>query len=152
METHTYPDPRVSRLVNLYSIPVKFITTEDPGVMARFHSYWTPTFMIHDVDGNEHRRSYGALDPNRFLGEFSLGNALSYLHTGRFHKAVKLLDEATHYTALDPLRHNENLYWIAVANYRVSEDPQDLEDGWIALREQYPGSEWSRKCDFFFRE
>ena len=150
MEANTYPDPRVSRYVNEFAIPVQFNVVEDPGATARYHSFWTPTVMLYDVDGNEYRRSYGMLTPERFLSEMSLGYALRFLHSGQFEKTLEKVEDALEYTRADPLRHAENYYWLGVAKYRATDDPDGLGEGWQELRSHYPDSDWARKTDFFF--
>ncbi|MCL5103963.1 MAG: hypothetical protein M1133_07610 [Armatimonadetes bacterium] len=152
MRDNTYPDPRVSRLINQSTVPVQFNIVEDPGAMLRYHSFWTPTMMLQDADGVEYRRSYGALSPEAFLAEFSLGKALRYLHSGNFRKAIDLLEHARNYTAVHPERNAENHYWLAVGKYRATDDPAELEHGWQELRAKHPSSDWARKTDFSFAD
>src|ERR671929_835427 len=68
----TYPDPKVEREINEHFIPVQFNVVEQPEVMDQFNTPWTPTLIVQDAEGREHRRSQGYLDPARFLGEMSL--------------------------------------------------------------------------------
>ncbi len=53
MKEHTFPDPRVTRMINEFVVPVQFNVVEDPGAMRRFHSHWTPCAMLQDSDGSE---------------------------------------------------------------------------------------------------
>ena len=147
MAERTYPDPRVTRFINERFVPVQFNVVENPGAQLRFHAFWTPCIMLQDVEGNEHRRSYGSLLPDQFLAELSLAHGLRFLHTGHFGKALDLLEAATEFTEADPYRHPENLYWLGVARYRVSGNAKDLDLGWDELIERHLDSDWAIRAN-----
>ena len=46
---------------------MRFNTLEEPQVPADFDSGWTPTLIIEDPEGREHRRSKGYLDVRRLV-------------------------------------------------------------------------------------
>jgi len=145
MAANTYPDPRVSRFINQHTIPVQFNVKEDVGAPSRYHAQWTPAIIYQDVDGNEFRRSFGPLNPDQFLAEFSLANALRFYHSGQFDKSAGLFEQALEYTQIDPWRHAENLYWIGPARYEGSGSVDDLMAGFKKLQETYPNSDWTKK-------
>ena len=145
MAMHTYPDPRVTRFINDFAVPVQFNVKEDPGAHLRYHAFWTPCLILQDVDGNEHRRSIGPLSPEQFLAEFSLGYGLRFLNTGNFGKAVELLQEALNHTPALPARHAENIYFMGVAKFELDGKVQHLSTEWEKLASQYPDSEWTAK-------
>src|SRR6266536_823990 len=68
----TYPDPEVERFIESHFIPVQFNVVEQPEVMDRFNTPWTPTLIVEDAHGREHRRAQGFHDAKRFLGEMAL--------------------------------------------------------------------------------
>ncbi|MBI4311871.1 MAG: thioredoxin family protein, partial [Chloroflexi bacterium] len=68
----TYPDFSVQEYIKKRFVPVRFNVVAKPEVMDRFNASWTPTIIVEDVRGREHRRSVGYLDPKRFLGELAL--------------------------------------------------------------------------------
>lgn len=145
MGANTYPDPRVSRFINEYTIPVQFNVKEDVGAQSRFHAHWTPALVFQDVDGIEYRRSFGSLNADQFLAEFWLARGLRYYHSGQFDKATEIFEEALEHTKFDPLRHSENLYWIGPAKYEGSGSLDDLINGFKKVQEAYPGSDWAKK-------
>ena len=145
MGANTYPDPRVSRFINEHTIPVQFNVKEDVGAPFRYHAQWTPAIFYQDVDSNEFRRSFGPLNPDQFLAEFSLAHALRFYHSGQFDKSAELLEHALEYTKSDPLRHAENLYWIGPAKYEGSGTLDDLTIGFKKLQQAYPDSDWAKK-------
>ncbi len=146
MGANTYPDPRVSRFINEHSVPVQFNIKEDVGAPFRYHAQWTPAIMWYDFEGNEYRRSFGSLNPDQFLAEFALAHALRFYHGGQFDRSVELFEQAQEYTKYDPVRHAENLYWIAAAKYESSTGTaDDLMAGWRKLQEAYPDSDWAKR-------
>ena len=68
----TYPDGAVRAYIEEHFVPVRFNTIERPEVEESFNSGWTPTIIVDDAEGREHRRSQGYLDPRRFIGEMAL--------------------------------------------------------------------------------
>lgn len=151
MNEYTYANPRVHSLVEEISVPVRVDTSVDPGALRRYHSFWTPCILLRDPDGTEYRRSYGALDVDHFLSEFSIGDALRYLDHGRYEQAVLLLRKSMTYTSRTRALHPESLYWLGVAQYKLTGDVDALEEEWRSLRMQHPESTWTRKSDFLFQ-
>ena len=145
MEAFTYPDPRVSRLMNDLTIPVQFNVKQDVGAPMRYHSQWTPSVIYQDVEGVEFRRSYGPLNAEQFLAEFSLAHALRHYHSGDFDEAAELFEQALEFTQSDPLRYPENLYWIGPAKYEGSGSVDDLMAGFKRLQQECPDSDWTKK-------
>ena len=72
MGERTYPDEAAESYLEWHFVPVRYNTTEEPEVEADFNSGWTPTIIVEDPEGREHRRSQGYLDMPRFTGEMSL--------------------------------------------------------------------------------
>jgi hypothetical protein len=144
----TYPDPKVERYIEEYFIPVQFNVVEQPEVMDRFNTPWTPTLIVQDVEGREHRRSQGYFDPRRFLGEMALARLLAALNRRDFTTARERSAETLDLTRGDPAREPEAIYWTAVAAYKASEDAQQLLQGWNRLLDQFPESDWARRVEF----
>ncbi|HTE20754.1 MAG TPA: thioredoxin family protein, partial [Armatimonadota bacterium] len=61
----TYPDPAVEAYIEEHFIPVQFNVSEQPEAMEQFNTPWTPTLIVQDAEGREHRRAQGYLDPKR---------------------------------------------------------------------------------------
>ena len=144
----TYPDPAVEQYLRDHFIPVQFNVAEQPEVMDQFNTPWTPTLIVQDADGREHRRSQGYLDPGRFLGEMSLAWLKDAIDRRDFNAARERSTEAMDRTKGDPTREPEALYWSSVAAYKASEDPNNLLQGWNRLMDQFPQREWARRVEF----
>ncbi|MFN3651101.1 MAG: hypothetical protein ACK47B_16120 [Armatimonadota bacterium] len=144
----TYPNPEVERYIAEHFVPVQFNVAERPEVMERFHTPWTPTLIVLDAKGVEHRRSQGYLDPERFLGEMALARLKAAIDEQQFDRARELAQEALRITEGDPTRHPEARYWASVADYKSSNDSQRLLDGWNRLLDEAPESEWARRAEF----
>ena len=144
----TYPNPDVERFIQQRFIPVQFNVAEQPEAMERFNSTWTPTLIVQDAEGREHRRSQGYLDPPRFLGEMALAWLKDAIDRGDFAAARDRATEALEWTRGDPAREPEALYWAAVAAYKASEDANQLVQGWNRLMSEFPESEWAKRAEF----
>lgn len=143
----TYSNEEVRDYVGLRFAPVQLDIVEEPGWKERFNSNWTPTLIVEDVEGREHRRSQGYLDARRFLAEMSLAYLKDALNRGDFGTALSRKDEALAMTKGDSEREPEARYWAAVANYRGNEQPNDnLSGGWLPLMEAFPESDWAKKA------
>lgn len=147
----TYPDPAAEGYIEEHFVPVRFNTIEQPEVERGFDSGWTPTLIVEDAEGREHRRSQGYLDTSRFVGEMALARLKSAIDRHEYEDAVGLSEEALLRTAGDPARYPEALYWAAVAAFEVSGDRQDLTGGWEPLLDGFPESEWARKAGYVRR-
>jgi hypothetical protein len=144
----TYPDPEVERYLSHYFIPVQFNVVEQPEVMDQFNTPWTPTIIIQDAEGREHRRSQGYLDPKRFLGELALGRLKDAIDRRDFREAQARIDEALRLTKGDPAREPEAEYWAAVAAYKATDDASRLLQGWNRLIDDHAESEWAKRASF----
>src|SRR5438045_7917213 len=103
----TYPNVEVAEYVEKYFAPVQINIEEDPGAMQRYHTPWTPTIIIEDATGVEHRRSQGYLDPKSFIAELSLARLKAAIDRQDFAKAQELTKEALQKTAGDVEREAE---------------------------------------------
>lgn len=144
----TYPDQQVERFIQDHFIPVQFNVVEQPESMTRFNTPWTPTLIVLDAEGKEHRRSQGYLDAKRFLGEFALAVLKDAIDRQDYATAQQRSPEALRLTQGDPEREPEAIYWSSVAAYKASGDPQQLLGGWNRLLDQFPQSEWAKKVEF----
>jgi len=144
----TYPDADVQRVIEEKFVPVKFDVVEQPDSMDRFHTPWTPTLIVEDAEGVEHRRSQGYLDPRRFLAEMAMAQMKDAVDRRDYPEAERRSAAALAATGGDPERHPEAIYWSAVAAYKASGDPARLLAGWNRLLDDFAGSEWARKVEF----
>jgi hypothetical protein len=144
----TYPNPEVERYIQQHFIPVQFNVVEQPEVMQQFNASWTPTLIVQDAEGREHRRSQGYLDSQRFLGEMALARLKDAIDRQDFKSAQERSREALDLTKGDPEREPEAQYWASVAAYKANEDPNQLVQGWNRLLDQFPQSEWAKRAEF----
>ena len=144
----TYPDPEVERLINEHFIPVQFNVAEQPEVMDQFNTPWTPTLIIQDAEGREHRRSQGYLDAKRFIAEMNLAYLKDAIDRRNYPTANERATEALERTKGDPFREPEALYWASVAKYKATNESGSLTGGWNRLLDEFPDSEWARKVEF----
>ena len=148
MGSETYPDGSVQNYVEEHFIPIRFNVLEQPEAEEIFNSGWTPTVIVEDAEGREHRRSQGYLDPKRFVGELALARLKDAIDHRDFGTACERSQSALKQTEGDAARRPETLYWSAVAAYRVSGDRDDLIEGWNRLLEEFPRSEWAERAGY----
>lgn len=110
MEAETYPDGEVQVYTERRFVPVRFNVLERPEVAEHFNSGWTPTIIVEDAEGREHRRSQGYLDPERFIGEMSLAHLMDATDRRGFGAASDRLEEVLERVGGDPAREPEALY------------------------------------------
>lgn len=144
MGERTYPDEAAKSYLEEHFVPVRFDTLEEPEVEAGFG--WTPTLIVEDPEGREHRSSQGYLDVRRFVGELSLARLKDAIDRHDYEAAAERAGEALYRTAGDPNREPEALYWRAVAAFEASGDRDDLSGGWEPLMDGFPESEWAEKA------
>lgn len=149
MGESTYPDPEVEDYIERHFAPIRFNTIEQPEMEAALGSGWTPTLIVEDADGTEHRRSQGYLDARRFLGQMALSRLQVSLDHRDFDAASELAEEVLRLTQGDAHREPEALYWSAVVAYKLSGgDREKLIGGWTQLLERFPESEWAERASY----
>ncbi len=144
----TYPNPEVEQYIKAHFVPVQYNVVDQPDVMDRFHSVWTPTIIVETPDGTDVRRSQGYLDPKRLIGELALARLQAAINGHDFTRAKQLAPEALHMTRGDADREPEALYWASVADYKSTNDVNNLMNGWNRLLDQFPQSEWAKRAEF----
>jgi hypothetical protein len=142
----TYPDPRVIQMVNDNFIPVQINVVEHPEFTDQFLARWTPTIIILDASGHEHRRQFGYTLPIDFLAELEIGLAQESFDNKRYEEAIK------HYESIvanysDSYLAPEALYMVGVSRYRATGDGNHLGVYWDEVMERFPESRWARAGD-----
>jgi len=144
----TYPNAEVCSYIAEHFVPVQYNVVEQPDAMRWFNSAWTPTILIQDADGREHRRTHGYLDPRRMVAELALGRLQAAIDRQDFQQATALSEEALSRCHGDPEREPEAQYWASVAAYKATNDTSKLLEGWNILLNRYPDSEWAHRAEF----
>ena len=144
----TYPNPEVQSFIEQQFVPVQYNVKDNPGAFQQFNSSWTPTIIIQDADGREHRKSEGYLDPQRFLAEMSLGLVKAALNRRDYAEAKRFAEEAVQRSKGDAQREPEALYWQAVVAYRETGNAEPLLGGWNRLLDEFPDSDWAKRAEF----
>src|SRR5262245_19700607 len=102
MDAVTYADARVQQYIREHFVPVQFNVVEQPEVMQRFNTPWTPTVIVQDADGREHRRSQGYLDAQRFLAEVALARLQAAVDRQDFERAERIAADVQKLAKGDP--------------------------------------------------
>lgn len=151
MDTVTYPSDQVVTSVQDYFVPVKIKVKERPELCEKYDVHWTPTVLFLNPEGKVIERVDGYLPPEDFFPQMQLALAKVELGRNNFMKAKDLFGRIEK-SSPQALAAPEALYWAGVASYKGSGQFQECLDYWKRLREQYPGSEWSKKASFVFEK
>jgi thioredoxin-related protein len=144
MDTVTYPDHRVAQFIEGHFIPARVRVKENPQLAEDYFVSWTPNVVIADDRGKVHYRVEGYLPPEEFIAHLSLGMGKYWFDHKQFIQAKERFDEvARRHAGTDAGA--EALYWLGVAQYKLSQDPAQLLPSWQKLAQEYPGSEWTKR-------
>lgn len=146
MDAVTYPHPRVREAL-ASMVPVKVSFTQQSEVAGALGAVWTPTFQFRTPDDRLVRASTGYLEPEAFLVELALGEAMVAFAERRYADAEAACLRAAREAAVSP-QTPEALYWLAVARYRATGRGEALKEGWNELLDRYPGTLWAMKASF----
>lgn len=148
MSTVTYSDQGAQHYIDEHFIPVQLNVKQEPAVMDRYNICWTPTLIVHDEEGREHRRSEGFFNPQMFCAEMALGRLKHKLNRGQFPDAKNMLEDVAKQTKGDREREPEMLFWSGVAFYRADHDTKQLLAKWNEVLDQFPDSDWAKRVEF----
>lgn len=142
----TYPEPAVAGTMNNSYIPLQINTNEASAkpIVERYRQVWTPDLRMLDADGFEYYRWNGYLPPFEFLPQMFVAEAHARLRQKNVKAAAEVYNKVVERFPTS-LVAPEAAYYAAVANYRASENPEELENGWKKLRSLYPQSDWRLK-------
>jgi len=144
MDAVTYPDETVAKFIEEHLIPLRVRYDAKP-LSDHFNVRWTPTLVVLDQDGNEHRRTTGFLPPKELIPALLVGMAKVFFDQDRFDEALPLLDNVvSEYPASKAAP--EAVYFRGVSHYKRSQDPQPLKQAYETLTSDYPESEWANKA------
>jgi hypothetical protein len=144
MDTVTYPDRRVAEFLVNHFVPARVRVKESPRLVAEYLASWTPNVVVIDGPGNVHYRVEGYLPPEEFLAHLSLGIGKYWLNLKQVDRARGRFEEVAQRHARTDAG-AEALYWLGVAQYKLSHDTAQLRPIWQRLAQEYPSSEWTTR-------
>jgi TolA-binding protein len=145
LENTTYSDPDVAKYINEHFVPVQLNQRENQRFFDTMKIIWTPTNTVCNSRGTELDRWTGYLPPNQFLPRIIFANARVAMAEGDWTAAIDGLSDIT-LTYGDSLVASEALYWLGVAQWKMTRDFDRLSDAWWRLMKEYPGSEAAAKA------
>jgi len=151
MDTETYPNEKVARVLNESFVPLKLVLSEIPQLAKKFNVAWTPTFLVVDSAEAVHSRSVGWLPPDEFKAELDVALGLAFFQTGNYGEAKARFDHVIqhHPKALSAA---DALYWYGVADYRATGQKETLLKSWNRIIDLHPNHPWATKVSFLRRK
>lgn len=148
MNTGPYSDEKVQRFISQEFIPhrAQCFWDKPTPLMRQYRIQWTPTFVVHSPDGEEHHRFVGYVPPDDLIAQLGLGIGKIHFESGRFAEAIERFQ-----TVIE--RHPnagaapEAVFLVGVAGYKHLHEPKELRRAYERLKGSYPESEWARRAE-----
>jgi len=139
----------VQAIVHTNCVPIQVdnsVAANQP-IVDRFRHVWTPDLRVLDADGYELYRWNGYLPPAEFAAQLLAALGHARLRLKQYDRARAHYEDALRRfpTALAA---PEASYFLAVTNYRKTEEANALLHGWHDLEKTYPTSEWTVKQNY----
>jgi TolA-binding protein len=144
MDAVTYPEHKVVEYISKNMIALR-VPPDNKKLMSTFNITWTPTLVILDADGKEHRRIVGFLPPEELVPALLLGIAQSHFERERFTEALTGLGEliaAYPKSKATP----EAIFLRGACGYKHTHNPGLLKEAYQDLSAVYPQSEWAQRA------
>ena len=97
-----------------------------------------------DTGRAQYYRWNGYLPPFEFLPQMLVAEAHARLRQKKVEAAAAVYNKVVERSPTSRVA-PEAAYFAAVANFRTSENPEELENGWQKLGSFYPSSDWRLK-------
>ena len=144
MDAVTYPDKKVIDFVQKSFIPLQLSFDAEPE-SKDFNVKWTPTLITLGIDGREHHRTVGFLDPDAFIASALLGIGKYHFDNDRYPEALtffeKIIAERSQSDSVA-----EAIFLRGVSLYKNTGEPKPLKDAYETLSSQHPESEWTKRA------
>jgi hypothetical protein len=135
----------VAKFISLNFVPVQIQTTNTV-LVQQFSVSWTPTLIVLDADGREHYRAVGFFTPEDMIASFLTAKGRWALDTDQLSDARALFEEViSNYPDKDPAA--EAIFFLGVAKYKMSHDPQPLRETYDELKAKFPQNMWTKRAD-----
>jgi len=144
MDTVTYPDEMVVTFIQENFIPLQVAHDAKP-LSGDFNIKWTPALITLGIDGREHHRTVGFLNPRDFIASGLLGLGKFHFDNDRYQEALDLFENliSTHSESENVA---EAIFLSGVARYKHSGERRFLKDAYETLSSQYPDNEWTKRA------
>jgi hypothetical protein len=144
MDAVTYPARNVIEFISTNMIALR-VPADNKKLMSKFNITWTPTLLVLDAKGKEHRRAVGFLPPQELIPSLLLGIAQSHFELERFAEALKFLGQLLG-DYPKSLVAPEAIFLKGACSYKNTHNPGLLKDAYEQLHTVYPQSEWTQRA------
>jgi len=143
MDAVTYPNKDVADFINEELIPLRVRFDAVP-LAKDFTVKWTPTIIMLDTKGKEHRRTVGFVPAEEMIPLLELGMAKTCFDLDDQDQAVVYCDQIIR---AYPQSHSapESVYLRGVSLFLGTHDAGNLKQLHEKLRNEYPQSAWVQR-------
>ncbi|HVF39622.1 MAG TPA: thioredoxin family protein [Gemmatimonadaceae bacterium] len=146
----TYTDAAVQAFVASWFVAIKFDTARTPErfkeLNGRSLHMWHPHLLVADSGLRDARRIVGRTSPSSFIAHMRIALGSIALSRREYRIARDHFIVAANSPAPNDLT-AEALYWLGVAEYRVTGTLSALETVWSQLSTRFPQSDWAERAD-----
>jgi len=144
MDAVTYPEEKVIDFTGNNLVPLLIAFDAQPHA-DHFNIKWTPTLITLGMDGKEHHRTVGFLEPEAFVANQILGIGKYHFDNDRFPEALTHFEKImAEFPSSDTMP--EALFLQGVARYKNSGDPKPLKEAYEKLTADFPDNEWTKRA------
>jgi len=144
MDAVTYPNEKIVSFVQENLIPLQIAHDAEP-LSKDFNIKWTPTLITLGIDGREHHRTVGFLNPEDFIASALLGLGKFHFDNDRFQEALALFENLiSKHPESDSVA--EAIFLRGVSLYKHTGDRHFLKETYETLSSRHPDSEWSKRA------
>ena len=144
MDAVTYPEEKVIDFTNSNLVPLLIAFDAQPHA-ADFNIKWTPSLITLGMDGKEHHRTVGFLEPEAFIANQILGIGKYHFDNDKFPEALTHFEKImSDFPNSDTIP--EAIFLQGVSRYKYSCDPKPLKEAYEKLSVEYPDNEWTKRA------
>jgi len=143
MDAVTYPNESVVEFINEYLVPLRI--APDHPVAEDFTIRWTPSLLLLDKDGKEHRREVGFFEAEELIPFMILAIGNLKFNQREWSEAIANYEQLlAKYPKSDVAP--EAVFQLGVAHYKNSNDPKPLRQAYDRLIAEYAGDSWAKRA------
>jgi len=143
MDAVTYPNESLIEFINEQVVPLRI--PPDHAIAEDYMIRWTPSLLLLDKDGKEHRRDVGFFESEELIPLLMLAIGNLKFDQRQWAEAIANYEMLlAKYPKSDAAP--EAVFQLGVAGYKSSNDPTPLRQAYERLTAEYEGDRWTKRA------